>query len=176
MDDRKPCSLRWCEASHRGDTPAVAHHHRLLGEESGNDTSVTVLARWAERRDGRSVLPHLTIHAVTEAEALDIDVTPREAVTWSAVLSTVNPRWLAAILAAGAATLAPHDDQEHDGEDHFVSEDAPQRTRRYSFDLIVEVFDVLERHGFRKASDLAGGRAALVIGDLVDVYEGGDLR
>jgi hypothetical protein len=178
MDDRRPCTLRWCEASHRGDTPAVAHHHRLLGEETGNGTSVTVLARWAERHDGRNVLPHLTIHAVTETEALDIDVMPREAAIWSAIVSSVNSRWLAAMLTAGAVTLAPHDDQEHEGEPHYVVENAPQRTdkAKFSWALICEVFDVLHRHGYRQGDDQHTGRAIGLLGDLVKVFEGGEDR
>jgi hypothetical protein len=110
-------------------------------------------------------------------------MTPREAATWSQLLTMTGGRpWLAEALAASAELLAPHDGHEYDGLPHRVADDAPAKlagaqrtgTDRLTYGLIIDVFDALERHGYRKASDAAGGRASLMIGDLADVYEGGE--
>lgn len=48
----------------------------------------------------------------------------------------------------------------------------PARDERFTWGFIIEVLDVLEKHGYRKASDAAGGRAVGILGDLVEAYEG----
>jgi hypothetical protein len=114
---------------------------------------------------------------VSPTEARHLELSPEQAVALSVTLTALGSPVLAAILAAGAATLAPHDHQGHGRERPRVADDRARPTgRRYGWKLIMDVFDVLERHGYRKASDLAGGRAALVIADLVAVYEGADFE
>ena len=44
--------------------------------------------------------------------------------------------------------------------------------RRHTWGLIVDVLDVLERHGYRQADDQHTGRAVGLIGDLARIYEG----
>ena len=44
--------------------------------------------------------------------------------------------------------------------------------RGMSWDLIFEVFDVLDRHGYRERNDHHGGQAVAMIFDLARVYEG----
>ncbi|MFI7709382.1 hypothetical protein [Nonomuraea sp. NPDC049480] len=43
---------------------------------------------------------------------------------------------------------------------------------RFTWGLIVDVFDVLTAHGYRRHSDRATGAAVGVLGDLCRVYEG----
>ncbi|WP_345433819.1 hypothetical protein [Actinoallomurus vinaceus] len=184
MEKRKPlCSLPWCDSDHLDDAPTIARHRKTLGERTfGDALTVTVVARWAEHRDGRTgVLPHITINTTGLPEANGLDFTPRDAAELSELLSALWPgegvQWLAAMLAAGAVTLAPHEDREHDGEPHVVTEDAPQRTGkdRFTWGLITDVFDTLHKHGYRQGDDQHTGRAIGMLFDLVDVYEGGDL-
>ena len=44
--------------------------------------------------------------------------------------------------------------------------------RRHTWGLIIDVLDVLERHGYRQADDQHTGRAVGLIGDLARIYEG----
>jgi hypothetical protein len=44
--------------------------------------------------------------------------------------------------------------------------------RRHTWGLIIDVLDVLERHGYRQADDQHTGRAVELIGDLARIYEG----
>jgi hypothetical protein len=46
------------------------------------------------------------------------------------------------------------------------------RDPRFTWGLIMDVFDVLERHGYRKGDDRHTGRAIGILGDLVETYEG----
>ena len=43
-----------------------------------------------------------------------------------------------------------------------------------AWELIIEVLDVLERHGYRKADDQHTGQAVHLIGKLARVYAGAD--
>ena len=47
-----------------------------------------------------------------------------------------------------------------------------EQDRRQSWDLIIAVVDVLERHGYHRADDQHVGRAVGLIGDLAHIYEG----
>jgi len=42
---------------------------------------------------------------------------------------------------------------------------------RMTWGLIIEVFDALERHGFRRGDDQHTGRAIGMLGDLAATYE-----
>ena len=44
--------------------------------------------------------------------------------------------------------------------------------RRMNLDLIHDILDVLDRHGYTRADDEHAGRAILFIGDLAHIYEG----
>jgi hypothetical protein len=44
--------------------------------------------------------------------------------------------------------------------------------RRHTWGLIIDVLDVLERHGYRQADDQHTGRSVGLIGDLARIYEG----
>ena len=42
---------------------------------------------------------------------------------------------------------------------------------RFTWGLVIEVFDVLERHGYRKGDDRHTGRAVGMLAALVAIYE-----
>ena len=44
--------------------------------------------------------------------------------------------------------------------------------RRHTWGLIIDVLDVLERHGYHQADDQHTGRAVALVGDLARIYEG----
>jgi hypothetical protein len=44
--------------------------------------------------------------------------------------------------------------------------------RRHTWGLIIDVLDVLERHGYHQADDPHTGRAVGLVGDLARIYEG----
>ena len=44
--------------------------------------------------------------------------------------------------------------------------------QRLNADLIHDILDVLDRHGYTRADDEHAGRAVLLIGDLAHIYEG----
>lgn len=56
--------------------------------------------------------------------------------------------------------------------DESTNTTPPAGDDRFTWSLVIDVFDVLERHGYRKASDAAGGRATGVLMDLIEAYEG----
>ncbi len=43
---------------------------------------------------------------------------------------------------------------------------------RHNWDLIIDVFDVLEQHGYRRGDNQHTGRAVGLIGELARIYEG----
>ena len=43
---------------------------------------------------------------------------------------------------------------------------------RQSWGLIIDVLDVLEKHGYRRGDDQHTGRAVRLVGDLARIYEG----
>ena len=45
-------------------------------------------------------------------------------------------------------------------------------TSRHNWGVIIDVLDVLERHGYRQADDRHTGRAVALIGDLARIYQG----
>jgi hypothetical protein len=174
----RSCPLPWCTADHTNDTPEVARHSANIGDHTGPGATVSVDIRWGERANGRSILPHLYISFVGEKEVGTIDLTPREATAWSHLLAGIAPEGftdpLAEMLATGARILEEYEDREHDGEDHYVTEDAPQRTgnERFTWALIRDVFSVFEQHGYQRSDDRQTGRAIGMLFDLVDAYEG----
>jgi hypothetical protein len=48
----------------------------------------------------------------------------------------------------------------------------PAPNERFTWGLIMDVFDALEKHGYRKGDDRHTGRAIGILGDLVETYEG----
>jgi hypothetical protein len=46
------------------------------------------------------------------------------------------------------------------------------RDHRIGLDLVTDVLDVLDRHGFPRGDDQHAGRAIFLIGDLARIYEG----
>jgi hypothetical protein len=178
MTDRKSCALAWCTAPHDDDSERVSYHRAVIADQTIDATTVGVVALWAERfAGGAGVEPHIAVVASASPDPLHIDLTPREASAFSALLSLLGgPEWLAEALATGARMLDPHDDQDHDGEPHRVVDNPPQRTGadRFDWSLIIGVFDVLEARGYRKGDDQHTGRAIGLLADLVDVYEGSE--
>ena len=43
---------------------------------------------------------------------------------------------------------------------------------RPSWSMIIDVLDVLEKHGYRRGDDQHTGRAVRLVGDLARIYEG----
>ena len=43
---------------------------------------------------------------------------------------------------------------------------------RQTWSLIIDVLDVLEKHGYHRGDDLHTGRAVGLVGDLARIYEG----
>jgi hypothetical protein len=175
MENFRGCAVAWCTGPHDNDSALIAHHRAVIVERTIDGTIVAVTALWAEKLNGRGgVEPHLAIIASTTPDVLHVDFTTREAATFSKVLTLLGgPVWLAEGLYAGTWMLAPYCDHESDGLPHRVAESVPQQASRHlTWGLVIEVFDILERHGYRKASDGAGGRASGLLLDLVDAYEG----
>jgi len=50
--------------------------------------------------------------------------------------------------------------------------DHEPRLTKVSWGLIIDTFDVFERHGFRKSDDLHLGRAVALLRDVVRIYSG----
>jgi hypothetical protein len=48
------------------------------------------------------------------------------------------------------------------------------RDHRIGLDLVIDVLDVLERHGFARGDDEHTGRAIVLLGDLARTYEGSE--
>lgn len=173
------CRLSWCQSQHQDDAPDIARHSANIGDHFGPNVTISINVRWGERADGRSIPPHLYIAFTGDDATGTIDLTAREATAWSYILAGIAPEGftdpLAEMLAAGAEMLAPHDDQGDDGEPHYVAENPSERTGndRFQWGLVLEVFDVFERHGYRRGDDAHVGRAVGLLGDLLDVYEGG---
>lgn len=179
MTKVSPCTVSWCTATHDTDTDTdTSRHHSATIPQAVDHTGITVLALWAEPLDGRR--PGVDAHiAVVGDGDLHIDLIPGEASDWARLLTlTGGPAWLAEALSKGAAMLAPHDGHEDFGQPHRVAEDAPAKVGadRFTWGLIVDVFDAIEKAGYRKGDDQHTGRAIGMLGDLVDTYEGRDER
>lgn len=123
MKRKPPCTVGWCTVDHADDNERIAHHRATIDAQTIDSTTLCVVALWAERLDGRAgVLPHIAVIAPGSPDPLRVDLTPREASTWSALLTVTRSRpWLAEALATGAEMLAAHDDHEHDGQPHRVA-------------------------------------------------------
>lgn len=119
------CKLTWCQSAHDDDTERNFHHHNHLGQFRANAATIDVVARWAERRDGRQgVDPHVSIFMKTAGEAETVsDLTPREARIWAAQLDVFNGApWLTEKLTAGADMLADWDHSDLGDAPHRVSD------------------------------------------------------
>lgn len=126
------CPLTWCRSAHDDDTAAVAHHHNRIAHTTANDTTIDVIARWAERRTKPgSVLPHVSIFTETPgSETGVIDITALDARLWATNLSVLGgPQWLADALNAGADLLADREDDERAELRHRVAEAPPGPAR-----------------------------------------------
>jgi hypothetical protein len=131
------CELAWCESPHNN-MRRIANHYRRLGAFDCGDTTVTVMARWAERLDGRpTVGAHLTIF--TDAPGIQqatIDLTPREARIWAGQLEVFNGApWLAARLREGADMLHEWEAEEFAGVPHRVADRPTTAPESYVFAL-----------------------------------------
>lgn len=60
------------------------------------------------------------------------------------------------------------------GAPHPSTQKIPASDDRLTWSLVIDVFDILERNGYRKASDAAGGRAVGILLNLIEAYEGRD--
>jgi hypothetical protein len=56
--------------------------------------------------------------------------------------------------------------------DESTNTTTPEGGERFTWGLIIDVFDVLERHGYRKGDDQHTGRAVAMLLDMVETYEG----
>jgi len=175
MSDRRSCAVTWCTSPHLYDTEQVSHHTAVIAD---NDETARVSILASERLDGRpSVAAHV---AVIGRGGLHVDLTPRDAASWAALLTATRGRpWLAAALGRAAEILAADADDEYDDVPHYVTENAPTSAeesddapRRFTWGLVVDVFDTLERNGYRKGDDAHTGRAIGMLARLVEVYEG----
>lgn len=129
MTQPKRCTLTWCQAPHDDDTDRIAHHYQEIGEYRAGQATVNVVARWAERIDGRpSIDPHVSIFTNTPDDDHVIDLTPREARIWAGQLKVLDGSpWLAGQLTSGADMLHEWEVDEFGGMPHRVT-DVPRNT------------------------------------------------
>jgi hypothetical protein len=174
MEKRKTCPVAWCEATHENDHSdiEIRHHYAGIRHHLNTDRTVTsVMAFWAERLDGRrGVDAHVTVMDDGDGDHR-VDLIPSEANAWAALLTTAGePGWLAEALREGAQLLTPYEDHEHDGQPHYVADDAssridapakvaatvertyplprPDDDPKFNIGLLADVIRVLETHGY----------------------------
>lgn len=136
MTQPKRCELDWCTAPHDDDDHSL-HHHNHLGEYRTDTATVDVVARWAERLDGRrGVDPHVSIFTTTAGEEHTIDLTPHEARIWAGQLEAFDAApWLAERLTAGADMLREWEVNEYAGVPHRVADRPTHPPESYVFAL-----------------------------------------
>lgn len=170
MNDRKTCTVEWCTALHNDDPVNVARHRALVAEEIEAGTRVTVTLVWAERRDGQ---PSTDAHVAVTGGRRRVDLTARQAASLAGLLHLTEGRpWMAGALAQAAATLTPDTAGEDDKDVPEQPAAARSESTRFTWGFVVDVFDALERNGFRKGDDVHTGKAIGLLYGLVETYEG----